>query len=380
MRRNDFQGQVPGRLLDIGSGHVAFVPGDLPPRLSWDASLAKAISDADRALGQLAGTGRTLANPHLLIRPFLQKEAVLSSRIEGTRATLSDLLLFDLGAEAEREIVDAREVSNYVVALETGLERIKTLPIGTRIIRELHGILLRGVRGGDSAAGEYRTLQVHIGPTKRLEDATFIPPPANEIDALMSRLEQFIHATTDLPSLVRLALVHYQFESIHPFYDGNGRVGRLLISLLLASEHILEQPLLYLSAHFERNRDRYYSALRRVSTHGAWNEWIFFFLEAVRDQSVEAVDSARHLLALRDTYHKRLQTARSSALVQKLIDELFVYPAMSAPRAAKLLGVTWRSAQQNIDKLVEANILREITGRRRNRIFLAEEIVRTIEG
>lgn len=379
MRRSDFQGQIAGRLADVSGGHVAFVPDDLPPRLNWDARLATAVSGAERALGELAGTGRTLANPHLLIRPFVQKEAVLSSRIEGTRATLSDLLLFDLETKHEPEVMDAREVSNYVVALETGLDRIKTVPIGTRVIRELHGILLGGVRGGDSAAGEYRTLQVHIGPTKRLEDATFIPPPANEIDGLMSRLEHFIHSRSDLPALVRFALVHYQFEAIHPFFDGNGRVGRLLISLLLSAEQILDQPLLYLSAYFERHRERYYSALRRVSTHGAWSDWIYYFLEAVQSQSLEAIDAARRLLALRDDYHRRLQTARSSALIHKLVDELFVYPAMSGPRAAKLLGVTWRAAQQNIDKLVEAKILREITGRKRNRIFLAEEIVRKIE-
>jgi Fic family protein len=179
--------------------------------------------------------------------------------------------------------------------------------------------------------------------------------------------------------LVRLALIHYQFETIHPFYDGNGRVGRLLISLILSSEQILEHPLLYLSAYFQRNRDQYYSALRRVSTHNAWNGWIFYFLEAVRSQSLDAIDAARRLVALRDAYHVRLHTARSSGLIHKLIDDLFIYPAMSATRAARLLGVTWRAAQQSIDKLVQANILREITGQRRNRIFLAEEIVRSIE-
>ncbi len=380
MRRDDFQEGVPGRLIDIGGGHVAFVPDDLPPRLTWSAGLAKTVAEADRALGQLEGTGRTLANPHLLLRPFVQKEAVLSSRIEGTRATLSDLLLFDLETEREPDVVDTREVSNYVVALETGLRRIQDIPISTRVIRELHSQLLRGVRGGESAAGDFRRLQVHIGPTTRLEDATFIPPPANEIDRLMSNLEQFIHSRSDMPALVRFALIHYQFEAIHPFHDGNGRVGRLLISLLLSAEQILDQPLLYLSAYFEQSRDRYYSALRRVSTHGEWVDWILYFVEGVRSQSLEAIEAARRLLALRDAYHARLQTARSSALVHKLIDDLFVYPAMSISRAGKLLGVTWRAAQQNVEKLVDARILREITGQKRNRIFLADEIVRSIEG
>lgn len=378
MQRVDFVDNAPGRLVDIGGGHVAFVPDDLPPRLSWDTTLVKSISDADRALGQLAGTGHTLTNPHLLIRPFVQKEAVLSSRIEGTRATLSDLLLFDLEPNRPPSVVDTREVSNYVAALESGLKRIHDIPIGTRVIRELHEMLLRGVRGSE-ASGEFRRLQVHIGPTTRLEDATFIPAPSNEIDGLMNHLENFIHTKSELPALVRFALIHYQFEAIHPFSDGNGRIGRLLISLLLSSERILDQPLLYLSAFFERNRDRYYTALRRVSTHGAWNDWILYFLEAVRSQSIEAIDAAGRLLGLRDTYHKRLHTARSSALIHKLIDDLFVYPAMSVPRAAKLLGVTWRAAQLNIEKLVQAKILREITGQKRNRIYFAEEIVRSIE-
>src|ERR1041385_1914142 len=280
MKRSDFVNDAPGKLIDIGEGHVAFIPDPLPPRIDWDAALVKAVSEADRTLGELAGIGRTLANPHLLIRPFMQNEAVLSSRIEGTRATVSDLLLCDREPEEQPEVVDAREVSNYVTALEDGLQRIKELPVGTRVIRELHRILMEGVRGQD-ASGEFRRLPVHIGPTKRLADATFIPPPANEIDRLMSDLEKFIHATTELPVLVRLALIHYQFETIHPFHDGNGRVGRLLVSVLLTAEGILDQPLLYLSAYFERHRDQNYRALRRVSTEGAWHAWLHYFLEEI---------------------------------------------------------------------------------------------------
>jgi Fic family protein len=292
---------------------------------------------------------------------------------------LSELLLFDLGSDdVEPEIVDAREVSNYVVALETGLVRLQELPIGTRLIRELHRLLLEGVRG-QGGAGEFRRLQVHIGPTMRIADATFIPPPANEIDPLMSALEKFIHAESDLPALVRMALIHYQFETIHPFHDGNGRVGRLLVSLLLSAERVLDQPLLYLSAYFERHREQYYRSLRRVSTDGAWSDWLLYFLEAVRVQSLEAVRSAGGLLTLRDEYHQRLHVARSSALVHRLIDELFVVPAVTVTRVAKMLDLTHRGAQQNVEKLIEAKILREITGRRRNRIFLAEEIIRAIE-
>ncbi|HJW95208.1 MAG TPA: Fic family protein [Thermoanaerobaculia bacterium] len=378
MKRSDFVKDAPGKLIDIAEGHVAFVPNPLPPRIEWNAALVRELSEADRVLGELGGIGRTLANPHLLIRPFVHKEAVLSSRIEGTRATLSDLLLFDLEPEEEPEIVDAREVSNYVTALENGLQRIKDLPIGTRIIRELHGVLMQGVRG-ESAAGEFRRLQVHIGPTKRLADATFIPPPANEIDHLMSDLEKFIHGSAgELPVLIRLALIHYQFESIHPFHDGNGRVGRLLVSVLLTAERILDQPLLYLSAYFERHRDQYYQALRRVSTEGAWHGWLTYFLEAVRVQSLDAVRSADRLLKLREEYHGRTHAARSG-LLHKLIDQLFISPATTVPRVAKMLDITQRAAQQNVEKLIEAKVLREITGRRRYRIFLADELIRAIE-
>lgn len=379
MRRGDFTSPVPGTLADIGAGFVAFVPDALPPTIVWDSALVQAISTADRALGELAGVGRTLPNPHLLIRPFVQKEAVLSSRIEGTRASLPDLLLFDIDPTNETEVDDAREVRNYVTALEYGLQRIDRLPIGTRLLRELHEILLDGVRG-DGSAGELRRLQVHIGPTKRMTDATFIPAPANEVPRLLSDLEKFIHSSPEIPALVRLAMIHYQFEAIHPFHDGNGRIGRLLISLLLSAEQLLPEPLLYLSAYFERNRDEYYRALREVSTRGDWRQWFLYFLEGVRQQSFDAIDTANRLTNLRASFHERLHTPRRTGLLHKLVDNLFVRPVITIPEAARILDITYRSAQQNVDRLVETRILRELTGQKRNRIFIADEIVRAIEG
>lgn len=379
VKRNDFTPDAPGSLVDVGGGFVAFIANPLPPRIEWTSALVQALSAADRAIGQLAGVGRTLANPHLLIRPFLQKEAVLSSRIEGTRASLTDLVLFDVAPTATSEVSDTREVRNYVLALEYGLKRLESLPIGTRLICELHGLLLDGVRGA-GGAGELRRMQVHIGPSARMNDATFVPAPANEIPRLLGDLEKFIHSTSDIPALLRLAMIHYQFEAIHPFHDGNGRIGRLLISLLISSENILPQPLLYLSAFFERHRAQYYDALLHVSTREAWNEWFLYFLEAVRDQSLDAISTANRLTDLRDNFHLRLHLPRATGLLHKLVDALFSNPALTISYAARTLGVTYRSAQQNIERLVKTGILREMTGQKRNRIFISDEIFEAVEG
>lgn len=378
MEKNDFTSSAPGTLTSIGGGYVSFIPEELPVPISFTPRLVAALSAADRALGELAGVGGRLANPLLLIRPFAQKEAVVSSRIEGTRASLSELFLFDAAPDEASAGSDVREVRNYTEALQYGLRRVEELPIGTRLLRELHAVLLDRVRG-DGSAGEFRRIQVWIGPTTRMADATFIPPPANEIDRLLSNLEKYVHEESDVPPLVRIAMIHYQFEAIHPFHDGNGRLGRLLIALFLCSQRLLPQPLLYLSAYFEKRRARYYELLRAVSTHSAWEDWIVFFLDAVRAQSIDAVKRANALLALRDRYHAQFQSARSSALLHKLIDRLFEFPAITIPFAARLLGVTYRSAQQNVAKLEEAGIVTEATGQRRNRIFYAQEIVEAIE-
>jgi Fic family protein len=379
VKRVDFTSEAPGELASIGGDFVAFVPASLPPPMDWTDDLVAALSAADQAVGELAGVGRALPNPHLLIRPFLQKEAVLSSRIEGTRASLSDLLLFDLEPAADPEVGDTREVRNYVIALEEGLRRVESLPIGTRLLLELHGVLLDGVRGG-AGAGELRRLQVHIGPSTRMSEATFIPAPANEIPRLLSELEHFIHENRTLPPLIRIALTHYQFEAIHPFHDGNGRIGRLIITLLLCTEKVLPQPLLYLSAYFERNRAAYYGNLRAVSTQGRWNHWLTYFLEGVRQQSHDAIATANELATLRGEFHQRLHTPRVTGLLHKLVDALFLSPAITIRQAATLLEVTYRSAQQNVDRLVQSGILREITGLKRNRIFISDEIIRAVEG
>jgi Fic family protein len=325
--------------------------------------------------------GRTLPNPHLLIRPFLRREAILSSRIEGTMTTAEELLLFEVSPSDQPRTSDVREVHNYVRALEFGLARLKELPVSLRLIRETHGILLEGVRGQEQQPGEFRGIQNYVGRRDQpIDQARFIPPPMAEMSKALDDFEKYLHAPSDLPFLIQLALVHYQFEAIHPFRDGNGRIGRLMIPLLLCERAHLPTPLLYLSGYFERHVQAYADLLLSVSQKGAWADWINFFLTAVLDQSRDAIARCFRLLALREEYRARLQKARASALVLRLVDQLFANPATNVVRARKQLLVTHRSAQLNIEKLVKAGILREYTGRRRNRIYLAPEIIAISQG
>lgn len=373
----------PGRLVRVasqGKSVHAYVPANLPPSVNWTGEIVTLLSAADRALGQLAGVGRNLPNPHLLIGPFKRREAVLSSRIEGTQASLSDLLVFEAASEVASDTGDVLEVANYVRALDYGLARQRTLPMSLRMICEMHALLLKGVRGQRHAIGEFRRTQNWIGAEQRpIDEATFVPPPPNEMKDALSAFERYLHAKSDLPPLVRLAAIHYQFEAIHPFYDGNGRVGRLLITLLLCMEGILPEPLLYLSAYFERHRQAYYARLLGISQRGEWGGWFTFFLRGVAESAMDAVDRAAKLSALREDYRRRLAGARASAHPLTLADQLFAYPAISVAKAATLLGVTQRAAQLNINKLLAAGIVKEVTGRKRNRVFLATDIVQAVE-
>jgi Fic family protein len=305
---------------------------------------------------------------------------VLSSRIEGTQASLSDLLFFEALGQKEPQPPDVREVSNYVKALEYGLKRLEKLPVSLRLIREMHQKLMEGVRGEHLTPGEFRRSQNWIGPPGcTLMEATFVPPPEEEMQEALGPLEKYLYDRSGLPPLIRLAMIHYQFEAIHPFLDGNGRIGRLILTLLLCAEGLLPQPLLYLSAYFEQHRQQYYDLLLAVSQTGAWSEWVIFFLRGVAQQSQDAVLRSDRLLNLWQECRRKLQSPRASALSLQLVDELFSYPAITAAWAAKRLDVTPRSAQLNIEKLVRAGILREETGKRRNRIFVAHEIVKIIE-
>lgn len=388
MNPERFRHTKSGQVIQIGQGEAAywaFVPHPLPPDITADWELTRTLSEADRALSQLAGLGRTMPNPHLLIGPFVRREAVLSSQIEGTQADITDLYAYEAGqlplpgmTSAPPES-DVREALNYVNALEYGLERLNTLPVSLRLIRELHEKLLAGVRGEHATLGEFRHSQNWIGPPGcTLNEATFVPPPVPQMHEALDALEKYLHGEDVYPPLLRLALVHYQFEAIHPFVDGNGRIGRLIMSLLLIEWKLLPLPLLYLSAYFHRHRQEYYDLLLGVSERGAWHDWLLFFLRGVAEQAEDALQRARKLQDLQQEWHKRLARARTSALALRLADALFATPILAIPQAQCLLDVTYHSAQHNIEKLVKAGILQLVHNVSHGRMYMAPEILDVI--
>ena len=306
---------------------------------------------------------------------------MLSSRIEGTEASLSDLVLFEAEAGRRDGTGDAGEVLNYVNAVRHVLDPDRRLPLSLPLLREAHAILLTDVRGGYATPGEFRRSQNWIGaPGCTLDAAAYVPPPPERLWECLDPFEKHLHADQPLPPLLAIACLHYQFEAIHPFIDGNGRVGRLLIGLLLAEWGLLPEPLLDLSAYLEPRRAEYYARLLAVSVEGDWHGWLRFFLMAVEEQAADAVTRAQRLQGLRDDYRTRVGTARSSALLSVLVDALFESPALTIPRASTLLGVTHRTARLSINKLVEAGVLFEVGERARNKLFLATGVLRAVEG
>ena len=381
MKADDFTDKKHGKIIFTLQGYNAYVPNNLPPNIEPSWELSQKISIADRALSELAGATRTLPNPHLFINSFLRREAVLSSRIEGTQASLSDLFFFEAAGEQQKQS-DVQEVSNYVKALNYGIERLNEFPLSIRLLCEIHEILMADVRGNESrlTPGEIRRSQNWIGKSgSSLMDATYVPPPVEEMKNCLGELEKYFHADSHLPPLVRLALIHYQFEAIHPFLDGNGRIGRLLITLLLIKEQLLTQPILYLSAFFERNREKYYELLLSVSQKATWQEWIEYFLQGVAEESRDAVVRANSVIDLWTNYRQKIQNERHSVSTLTLLDEIIKTPVMTYTKAQKILGVTNRAARQNVDKLVELGLLREITERERYKIFVASEIILILE-
>ncbi|MEX1254012.1 MAG: Fic family protein [Dehalococcoidia bacterium] len=358
-------------------GYETFIPAPLPRRLELNAELVVLLDRASRAVSLLAGIGETLPDPYLLIRPFMRREAVLSSRIEGTQASLSDLLMYE-ASEERRDPADAREVANYVRALEHGLARLKELPLSVRLMNEMHAHLLAGVRGEDKMPGQLRTRQVWIGESgTRLEEARFVPPPASALPDLLSDLERFLNENVQMPPLVQAAMMHYQFESIHPYTDGNGRIGRLLIVLFLCAKDVLPTPLLYLSAYFERLRDDYYDGLLKVSETGEWDAWLRFFLRGVELQARDAAARSRRMRRLQDDYRARLQGVRSGN-AGRLLDDVFVSPFTTAPRAVRVLGITLAAARKLLEKFVALGILDEDRSTR-PRFYVARELLLEIE-
>lgn len=385
-----FRNSPSGQLVRVGQGDAAywaFVPNPLPPDLKPDWALVHHLSDADRALSELAGVGRTMPNPHLLIGPFLRREAVLSSRIEGTQADLADLYAYEAGqlplsgVEPAPPEADVREVLNYVRALEYGLDRLSGLPVSLRLIRELHERLLAGVRGEHATPGDFRTRQNWIGPPSRLlNEATLVPPPVPQMHEALHALEHYLHEDARHPPLLRLALIHYQFEAIHPFIDGNGRLGRLLLSLLLVEWELLPLPLLYLSAFFHRHRQAYYDLLMAVSERGVWQDWLLFFLQGVADQARDAIVRANGLQDLAATWRQRLIRPRGSALLLRLVESLFASPVLTIPEAQRLLDVSYHSARSTVGKLMEAGILQQMGKSSYGKTFVASEILEIVGG
>ena len=383
MDHKAFQKSTAGRILYVpGGDYWAFAPHPLPPAITWTTELVADLSQADQALGQLSGLGGVLPNPRLLITPFVRREAVLSSQIEGTQASLADLYVFEaqqlslLGRHS-----DVREVHNYVRALEYGLDRLNSLPLSLRLMRELHEPLTTGMRGEFQTPGEFRRSQNWIGaPGCTLNDATYVPPPPDDMLDALGLLEKFLHAETPLPPLIRLGMIHYQFEAIHPFLDGNGRVGRLLLTLLLCAWRLLPQPLLYLSVYFEAHRNEYYDRLLAVSQHGDWEAWLRFFLRGVAEQSSDAIERAGRLQKLREDYRARLQATRAGARLLQVVDLLFARPVVSVAQVAESLDVGFAQAARYVAALVQKGMLREITGRDRNRVYRADAILDAIGG
>jgi Fic family protein len=364
--------------VKIKQGVTAFVPDPLPPKLTWTPSLLRSLSEADRLIGWLAGEGGRLANPHLLMRPFLTREAVLSSRIEGTQATLGEILAADAGAAVERSPGDLREVANYVAALDHGIGRLKELGLSTPLILELHERLLHDVRGNHATPGEFRRMQNWIGPPGcSMADATYVPPPPEELPECMAGLEAFLQ-DTGLPPLVQIALAHYQFEAIHPFIDGNGRVGRLLITLFLVERGVLPTPMLYLSAFFEATRDHYYASLRRVSRQGDWEAWLTYFFNGVARQAEDALGRAETINDLLALWRTRVAGIPSKVLPRAL-DLLAANPYITAKKLSTDLGIAFTTAQRAIEKLQELGIVRETSHTRRDRVYCARGILDVLE-
>jgi Fic family protein len=381
MRREDFTANAPGRLVTAPEGHLAYVPNPLPPEFDLELSTVNLLADAERALGELKGVGQRLPNPHLLINPFLRREAVLSSRIEGTTTGLQQLLLFETAPSDEPGDADVREVANYVAALELGFSLLERLPVSLRLIREIHERLMEGVRGQEQRPGEFRHIPNLIGHRGATPDtARFVPPPVKEMHEALHDLELNIgEHRDDLPFLIQLALVHYQFEVIHPFMDGNGRVGRLLIALQLRERAYLPQPLLYLSAHFEYHRDAYRDHLFAVSRSGRWTQWIDFFLQGVAEQSTDTVQRSYQLLDLLQRYQSWALAAIRSGNLARLVELVFVRPVISIANVEEWLGVTQPAASRLVQQMVDRGILEEVTGRQRNRRFAALEILELLD-
>jgi Fic family protein len=383
MDRDDFAETAPGEIVPTTTSkgtYSAFRPDSLPPDIDTK-ELITPLAEATQALGRLHGIGPRVGSREILIEPFIRKEALESSQIEGTHATLSDIYAYEAGQEAlidEDRRQGTQEVVNYLHALTHGLE---TITAGSHVtaetLCEMHNRLLSGVRGNEANPGELRDTQNFIGSTPYIQDARYVPPPPNDVPDLLSDLLEYANQDTDLHPLLRIGLVHYQFETVHPFLDGNGRLGRLLISLLLQRENLLPEPYLYLSSYFNARRSEYVDHLLSVSQDSEWEEWLLFFLRGVQSQADEAHQRANLLVDLREDYQQRYQSERSENILE-LVMRLFEDPYLDVNTAADWLDVGYSTANRLVDQLEEDGILEELTGQARNRFYRANEIFHII--
>ena len=365
-----------GRYVRQSAGHGSFVPKPLPPDppVSFGPRTWRLLSDADRALGRLDAVTQTLPDTNLFLLMYVRKEALLSSQIEGTQASLEDIIQFEESVQAAESPDDVEEVVNYIRALNLGLNLLDELPVSMRLVRQVHAELMAGVRGQNRNPGEVRSTQNWIGgPGSDLSSALFVPPPpGKELADSLADLETFIHSEPELPVLVQIAMVHAQFETIHPFLDGNGRLGRLLITFLLCEKKVLEQPSLYISHFFKRFRSEYYERLQAVRDDGDWEGWIEFFLRGVVDVAREGARTAGSILKLRENHRALISAELSRAQAGSaaaLLDEMFRNPVVSVNSAATIIQRSFANANNLVNKLCELGLLEEITGRERDRLF-----------
>ena len=361
-----------GQYIRQPTGYRAFIPNPLPPEppLAWDDELLTMLSAADQSLGRLDGVADTLPNPDLFVGMYVRKEAVLSSQIEGTQASLVDVLEYEANVGQRRLPSDVLETLNYVRALNAGLARLNEMPLCNRLLREIHGILMQGVRGQERTPGEFRTSQNWIGPPgSNLNNATYVPPPPHEMNQAIGELEVFLNSAAPLPLLIKAGLAHVQFEMIHPFLDGNGRLGRLLITFLLCQHRALTRPLLYLSSWFKQHQEEYYARLYAVSHSGDWEGWLKYFLRGVDQVSQEAVATARRIIALREEHRQLVSDRVRSQSGPVLLDALYERPLVTVNEIRDRLSVSYGTASNLTKDFVQAGILQETFSGTRTKIF-----------
>ena len=371
-----------GRFIRSDSGYQAFMPMKLPPvpPIRMDAEMTNLLSIADRKLGRLDGITQVLPNPELFVTMYVKKEALLSSQIEGTQASFAEVLNAEHDINQERK--DVREVVNYVDAMSWGLEELDRFPLSLRLIRNIHKRLLKNTRGSQRSPGEFRTTQNWIGPPGcTIATATFVPPTVPDMQQAMGDLELFMHEQDDIPALIKIALIHAQFETIHPFLDGNGRMGRLLITFWLCQQQILTKPLLYLSYYFKMHRSEYYDRLMDVRKKGDWESWIKFFLCGIAEVSDEATTSAKEILRMKEDFSKKLyQLGGNSGHYQLLLEKLFEHPYVSRSEVMTLLGVSNPTAGNIIEAFCNHGILTDMdSGKTRGKTYGFQDYLRILE-